>query len=61
VAGLRTLASNSALRPFRFVRKTDSSTMATQIARSPNDAVRMSTNRLGRMDSRPYTNSMCTQ
>src|SRR6266436_4953054 len=60
-AGRRTQASISVPRPFSLVRNTDSRIIARQMVSRPNDAVRMSTECLGRLESRPYTNSIWTQ
>ena len=46
---------------FHRVRKIDSSSIARKIAASPSDAARMPAACLGTIESRPYTNSMCTQ
>ena len=44
-----------------LLRKSESSNMERKITRSPKDAVRMPTVRLGKIEKRPYTNSICTQ
>ena len=51
----------SAPRPFNRVRRKASRSIARKIVSNPKDAVRMLWPCLGRIEKRPYTNSMCTQ
>ena len=51
----------AALFRFQVVRKIDSNIMAAKITSNPAVAFAMLHCLLGRMDRRPYTNSMCTQ
>src|ERR1022692_2825702 len=60
-AGLRNQARISVPCPFHRVRRKARASIERKITSNPTDAVRMLTLCLGRIETRPYTNSMWTQ
>ncbi len=48
-------------RGLKWVRAMLRRSIDRKIAANPNDAVRILTLRFGKIENRPYTNSMCTQ
>src|SRR5215831_5461602 len=49
------------IHPFACVRTYANATIAAVIANNPRDAPPIDCTLLGKIDTRPYTNSMCTQ
>src|SRR5438876_10354435 len=54
-------SQRSVPRPFSLVRTRDNASIINVIAARPRDAPRIVCEWRGRIEKRPYTNSMCTQ